>query len=46
MVVMIEKWPRPGTLPWELDAILEFIRIENKIESVKGKLNLIKRRGL
>ena len=36
MVIMIEKWPRPGTLPWEIDAMIEFQRIENMIENMKG----------
>jgi len=35
MVIMIEKWPRPGTLPWELDALEQFHYLENRIESVR-----------
>lgn len=38
MVMTIEKWPRPGTLPWELDAYATFHRIENHIENVLVKL--------
>jgi hypothetical protein len=37
MVIMIEKWPRPGTLPWEMDAGIEFQRLENMIEGMRGK---------
>ena len=38
MVIMIEKWPRPGTLPWEVDALEKFHFLENKIENVKGEI--------
>lgn len=37
MVITIEKWPRPGTLPWELDAHAHFSRLECLIESQKVK---------
>lgn len=37
MVITIEKWPRPGTLPWEVDAHATFSRLECLIESQKVK---------
>lgn len=36
MVTVIQKWPRPGTLPWEQDAVNEFNRLECQIEAQKG----------
>jgi len=36
MVIQIEKWPRPGTLPWEIEANATFNRLECLIESQKG----------
>jgi hypothetical protein len=36
MVITIEKWPRPGTLPWEVDAHSTFNRLECMIEAQKG----------
>ncbi|CAG7729315.1 unnamed protein product [Allacma fusca] len=38
MVETMEKWPRPGSLPWELEAIENFHRIEYDIENMKVKL--------
>lgn len=37
MVITIEKWPRPGTLPWELEAHAAFSRLECLIEAQKVK---------
>lgn len=36
-VIAIEKCPRPGTLPWEVDAISTFNRLECLIEGQKVK---------
>jgi hypothetical protein len=38
MVETMEKWPRPGSLPWELEAIENFHRIEYDIANMKVKL--------
>ena len=38
MVLEIERWPRPGTRPWEVEAVKNFHRIENLIERMKGKV--------
>jgi hypothetical protein len=40
MVTVIQKWPRPGTLPWELEAYAAFTRLECTIEAQKGYLLL------
>jgi len=37
MLIMMEKTPQPGTLPWVLEAKMGFIRLENTIESVTGQ---------
>lgn len=36
MVTVIQQWPRPGTLPWEMEAVNEFNRLECQIEAMKG----------
>jgi len=35
MVMVIEKWPRPGSLPWEVEAMESIHRLECLIEAQK-----------
>ena len=37
IVDLMEKCPRPGSLPWEMDAVEEFHKIEYDIENMRGK---------
>lgn len=37
LVDQIERWPRPGTMPWEIKAVTAFTSYESRIEHMKVK---------